>query len=143
MLLVGGGLLLARPHHLRVGSPDDFVHASGVTYATGDQTSGGSGLPKAAQGFGRNGDTHEVFLVPTHYLWMAAVHWYEVDNGFVDPAHGNALARYTSACMLNTYITGMDSCQNTFREWSRNWTDTTGSEPEVASEADANWITKY
>lgn len=87
-----------------------------------------------------DGKTHEVILVPASFLWMDAVNRYGVDDWFHDKAHGNPLARYASACMLYTYITGLDPRENGFRGLSRDWTVSSASPVEFASDEDAKWI---
>jgi len=86
------------------------------------------------------GKQHEVIFVPAGFLWLDAVRRYGVDNWFADPFHGNALARYSSACMLFTYLTGNDPRENNFRELSRDWVSAPDEPAKFAEEEDAKWI---
>ncbi len=86
------------------------------------------------------GERHDVTLVPASLLWLDPLKKYGIEGWYADPAHGNPLARYTSGCMLYTYLTGKDPRQNPFRELPRTWT-TSPEEPSVyVSEEDAKWI---
>jgi hypothetical protein len=88
------------------------------------------------------GKRHKVIFVPAGLLWLDATRRYGVDNWYADYGHGNSLARYSSACMLYTYITGNDPRENTFRELPRNWNVSPEATAEYASEEDASWIKK-
>lgn len=71
-----------------------------------------------------NGGKHQVILVPALFLWLDAVRHYGVDGWYADPAHGNALARYASACMIYTYLTGEDPRKNSYNKLTylgRKW----------------------
>lgn len=90
-----------------------------------------------------NGTKHEVVLVPAMLLWLDAIRHYGVDGWYADPGHGNALARYASACMLYTYITGRDPRENGYRkltELTRDWRIIPEKSDVDADEKDANWI---
>ncbi len=60
------------------------------------------------------GKKHGVILVPALLLWLDALNRYGVEGWYIDESHGNSLARYASACMLYTYITGNDPRENSF-----------------------------
>ena len=86
---------------------------------------------------------HEVILVPAMFLWLDALKKYGLDGWYADKAHGNALARYTSACMLYTYITGKDPRSNDFKkltELTGAWEAIPETVDLVASDEDAKWI---
>lgn len=90
-----------------------------------------------------NGEKHEVILVPAMLLWLDALKRYGVEGWYVDPAHGNALARYSSACMLYTYITGRDPRENAFKELTEltgTWDIIPKKSPFFANDEDAKWI---
>lgn len=90
-----------------------------------------------------NGELHEVILVPAMLLWLDAIKRFGVEGWYADVGHGNALARYSSACMLYTYITGRDPRQNEFKnltELTRTWEIVPDKSNIVASDEDANWI---
>lgn len=89
------------------------------------------------------GKRHEVILVPAMLLWLDAIKRYGVEGWYADLAHGNALARYSSACMLYTYLTGSDPRENGFKrltELTRNWELIPEKANLSASDEDANWI---
>ena len=86
------------------------------------------------------GERHDVTLVPASLLWLDALKRYGIEGWYADRFHGTSLARYTSACMLYTYLTGKDPRENKFRELPRTW-QTPPEEPSVyVSEEDAKWI---
>ena len=90
-----------------------------------------------------NGKRHDVILVPAMLLWLDALKRYGVDGWFADPKHGNALARYSSACMLYTYLTGNDPRENDFKkltELTRTWELIPEKANLSASDEDAKWI---
>ncbi|NND08055.1 MAG: hypothetical protein HKN87_16875 [Saprospiraceae bacterium] len=90
-----------------------------------------------------DGKEHEVILVPAMLLWLDALHQYGEDGWYADLNHGNALARYASACMLFTYITGVDPRKNDFNkltELTPAWHGIPGMSNLVAKDDDANWI---
>lgn len=90
-----------------------------------------------------DGRRREVILVPAKYLWLDAIRQYGVEGWFADAVHGNALARYASACMLYTYITGKDPRVNGFRkltELSREWKVIPEKVNLEATNEDAKWI---
>ncbi len=70
-----------------------------------------------------NGNKHEVILVPALFLWLDALTHYGVDGWYIDESHGNALARYASACLMYTYLTGKDPRKNNYNQL----TEVTGS----------------
>jgi hypothetical protein len=86
------------------------------------------------------GKQHEVIFVPASFLWLDASRKYGDENWFADPNHGNALARYSSACMLYTYITGLDPRESDFKELPRSYDVSPDSPAEYASEEEAAWI---
>ncbi len=86
------------------------------------------------------GKQHKVILVPASFLWLDALKRYGVKGWYADHAHGNPLARYASACMLYTYLTGKDPRQNKFRELSRSWATPPEEPSEYVTEEDAKWI---
>ena len=88
------------------------------------------------------GERHEVILVPASLLWLDALKRYGIEDWYADPAHGNPLARYTSGCMLYTYLTGKDPRENDFRELPRSWATSPKEPSKYVSEEDARWI-KY
>jgi hypothetical protein len=90
-----------------------------------------------------NDKIHDVILVPAILLWLDAVRRYGVDGWYADPGHGNALARYSSSCMLYTYLTGNDPRQNDFKaltEFARSWEIIPENSQLFASDEDAKWI---
>lgn len=86
------------------------------------------------------GKRHKVVLIPASFLWLDALKRHGIEGWYADGAHGNALARYASACMLYTYLTGKDPRQNKFRELPRSWATPPGEPPLYVSEGDAKWI---
>ncbi len=95
-----------------------------------------SGLEEMVIGGGR----HEVVLVPASFLWGDAVKRYGIEGWYSNPGHGNALARYSSGCMLYTYLTGRDPRVNDFNRLPLAWDEKTGSTALRVSEEDAKWI---
>jgi hypothetical protein len=87
-----------------------------------------------------NGKRYNVTLVPASLLWLDALKRYGIEGWYADPAHGNPLARYSSGCMLFTYLTGRDPRQNNFRELPRSWATSPDEPSAYVSEDDANWI---
>ena len=65
-----------------------------------------------------DGEQHKVILVPAMLLWLDALDRYGVEGWYTDEGHGNALARYSSACMLYAYLTGNDPRENGFTDRS-------------------------
>lgn len=94
------------------------------------------------EGMEINGKQHSVMFVPASFLWLDASRKYGDDNWFADPNHGNALARYSSACMLYTYVTGRDPRESDFKELPRSYRVSSDSPAEYASEEQAAWIKK-
>ena len=88
------------------------------------------------------GKQHKVIMAPASLLWLDAMKRYGVENWFADPFHGTPLARYASACMLYTYITGKDPRESKFRELPRDWNVAPTEPSEYADPADAEWIKK-
>jgi hypothetical protein len=90
-----------------------------------------------------NGKMHDVILVPAMLLWLDAVNRFGVDSWYADRGHGNALARYSSACLLYTYLTGNDPRENNFNELTElthSWEIIPEKSHKFASEEDAKWI---
>ena len=90
-----------------------------------------------------DGVQHEVILVPAMFLWLDALNRYGVEGWYADKAHGNALARYASACMLFTYLTGSDPRANDFNkltELTGAWEVIPETMDLIASDEDAKWI---
>ena len=87
-----------------------------------------------------DGKKHPVIFVPASSLWLDASRKYGDENWFADPSHGNALARYSSALMLYTYLTGHDPRENQFRELPRDYRASPDTPAEYASEAETAWI---
>ena len=90
-----------------------------------------------------DGKKHEVILVPALLLWLDALKHYGVEGWYADVGHGNALARYSSACMLYTYLTGKDPRENDFKkltELTRTWEIIPEKTDMFASDDDATWI---
>ena len=90
-----------------------------------------------------NGKRHDVILVPAMLLWLDTLNRYGVEAWYADSGHGNALARYSSACMLYTYLTGNDPRKNRYKaltELTRTWELIPGKADMSASEEDAKWI---
>ncbi|HEX9825960.1 MAG TPA: hypothetical protein VGA80_05125 [Flavobacteriaceae bacterium] len=54
-----------------------------------------------------NNKRHKVILVPALFLWLDATKRYGVEKWYADAGHGSAIARYSSACLLYTYLTRM------------------------------------
>lgn len=63
-----------------------------------------------------NGERHPVLVVPTGSLWLDAVNRFGAEAWYEDPRHGNGVAQYASACMVFTYLTGVDPRQSTFTD---------------------------
>jgi len=90
-----------------------------------------------------NGERHKVILVPAIFLWCDAVGRYGSEGWYADAGHGNALARYSSACMLYTYITGEDPRKSLYRDladFTSSWELIPEEANLLASEEDAKWI---
>ena len=90
-----------------------------------------------------NGKKQEVILVPALYFWMDGMRRYGKKGWYTDAVHGTALARYSSACLLYTYITGKDPRENAFNkltELARNWDPIPNKVNLTVSENDAKWI---
>lgn len=89
------------------------------------------------------GKKHEVILVPAMLLWLDALKHYGVEGWYADAAHGNALARYSSACMLYTFLTGQDPRRNEFNrltELTRGWEIIPEKTDVIAADEDTKWI---
>jgi hypothetical protein len=89
------------------------------------------------------GKKHKVILVPAMLLWLDALKHYGVDRWYVDRMHGNALARYSSACMLYTYMTGKDPRENDFKkltELTPSWEIIHENTDIYAEPEDEKWI---
>ena len=87
--------------------------------------------------------SHKVILVPALLLWIDASRRYGMEGWFADNGHGNALARYSSACMLYTYLTGKDPRQNEFNkltELTRDWEIIPEKTDIDAEPGDEKWI---
>ena len=90
-----------------------------------------------------DGKQHEVIMVPALLLWLDAVNRYGVDGWYFDKGHGNALARYASACMIYTYLTGKDPRKNAFNrltELTPAWEIIPGKTDMFAADEDTKWI---
>jgi hypothetical protein len=90
-----------------------------------------------------DGQQHEVILVPALFLWLDAVNRYGIDGWYADKGHGNALARYSSACMLFTYLTGKDPRKNEFNrltELTTGWEIIPENTGMTVADEDAIWI---
>jgi hypothetical protein len=90
-----------------------------------------------------DGQRREVVFVPAKNLWMDATRRYGVEDWFADANHGNALARYASACMLYTYLTGKDPRDNGFKkltDLTKGWEVIPEKKDLVATDEDAKWI---
>ena len=90
-----------------------------------------------------SGKKHDVILVPALLLWLDALTHYGVDGWYVDESHGNALARYASACMLYTYLTGNDprvNAYNLLTEVTGSWEIIPDKEHIMANREDEGWI---
>ncbi|MHC4994292.1 MAG: hypothetical protein ACYTGQ_04475 [Planctomycetota bacterium] len=90
-----------------------------------------------------NDKRHDVLFVPAMNLWLDAMQRYGVERWFVDAHHGTALARYASACLLYTYITGRDPRANAYKkltELTRDWRVIPEKVNLEASDGDARWI---
>ncbi|MCC5928172.1 MAG: hypothetical protein JJU28_02900 [Cyclobacteriaceae bacterium] len=85
-------------------------------------------------------DIHKLMLVPASLLWLDAVNKYGVADWYADHIHGKAMARYASACMLYTWITGNNPKENPFRQLPRNWREDATTPAELLAEEDAIWI---
>lgn len=89
------------------------------------------------------GKHHKVILVPALLLWIDATSKYGVEGWYADVAHGNALARYSSACMLYTYLTGRDPRINKFNrltEVTPSWEIIPEKEDIFVGAEDEMWI---
>lgn len=90
-----------------------------------------------------NGEQHKVIHVPALLLWVDAYRRYGEEGWYADIAHGNALARYASACMFYTYLTGKDPRKNEFKrlyELTRTWETIPEKTEFYATDEDAQWI---
>jgi hypothetical protein len=89
------------------------------------------------------GRQYEVILVPAMFLWLDALNRYGVEGWYADKVHGNALARYASACMLYTYLTGRDPRKSGYKkliELTGAWEVIPETADLVAADEDAKWI---
>lgn len=90
------------------------------------------------------GERHSVMLVPGLYLWEDAAKKYGVENWYSeDGLHGSALARYATACMFYTYITGKDPRRNAFRKLkilTRAWEIIPEKRDTYVTDEQAEWI---
>ena len=71
-----------------------------------------------------DGKKHGVILVPALLLWLDALNRYGVKGWYLDESHGNSLARYASACMIYSFLTGLDPRANSYNkltEVSGSW----------------------
>ncbi len=90
-----------------------------------------------------SGKKHDVILVPALLLWLDALTHYGVDGWYIDESHGNALARYASACMLYTYLTGNDPRENAYNlltEVTGGWEIIPEKAQVFAEQEDESWI---
>ena len=87
-----------------------------------------------------DGERHRVPVVPHGALWLAAASHFGAEQWFLDDVHGNQLAQYASACLVFTYVTGLDPRQNPFRDLGLPWESPENSRPEQVSEEAAAWI---
>ncbi|MEQ8881460.1 MAG: hypothetical protein RLQ12_17585 [Cyclobacteriaceae bacterium] len=90
-----------------------------------------------------SGKKHDVILVPALLLWLDALTHYGVDGWYIDESHGNALARYASACMLYTYLTGNDpreNAHNLLTEVTGSWEIIPEKAQVFAGKEDETWI---
>jgi len=87
-----------------------------------------------------DGAQHRVAVVPHGALWLAAASHFGADQWFADELHGNQLAQYASACLVFTYLTGLDPRQNPFRDLGLLWQSPENARPEQVSEEAATWI---
>ena len=94
------------------------------------------------EGMEIGGKQHPVMFVPASFLWLDGSKKYGDNDWFADPNHGKALARYSSACMLYTYITGRDPRESDFKELPRSYRVSADSPAEYASQEEAAWIKK-
>lgn len=86
---------------------------------------------------------HKVTLVPAMLLWLDAIKKFGIENWYADHNHGNALARYASACMVFTYLTGEDPRETDFKELTtltQAWESIDGDGQSSASHEEAKWI---
>jgi len=88
-----------------------------------------------------NGERHPVPVVPLISLVLDAVTEFSVEEWFMDDlVHPNQLAQYASACMVFTYMTGLDPRQSPFRDLGRLWESPEDSPTEQVSDEAAAWI---
>ncbi|XOV92918.1 MAG: hypothetical protein ACFHWX_22305 [Bacteroidota bacterium] len=87
-----------------------------------------------------NGEQHQVILVPALYLWMNAMNRYKIEGWYADMTHGNALARYASACMIYTYITGKDPRKNAFNKLTEHTWEIADQANAYVKPDDEKWI---
>ena len=92
------------------------------------------------EGLQIDGERHEVILVPASFLWLDARNRFELSDWYSDPNHGTALARYASACLLFTYLTGEDPRKNGFNQLPKNWSDRPEAPAVFADPAAEAWI---
>ena len=87
-----------------------------------------------------DGKRHEVILVPAALLWLDARTRFGSKAWDANPTHGTAIARYTSGCMMFTYLTRQDPRKNSFRELPKNWTTSPSAPRDYVNDKDAQWL---
>ena len=90
-----------------------------------------------------DGKKHGVILVPALLLWLDALNRYGVKGWYIDESHGNSLARYASACMIYTFLTGLDPRANSYNkltEVSGSWELIPEKANVIADQEDEQWI---
>ena len=87
---------------------------------------------------GRKGQ--RVILVPASLLWLDAIKRFGMERWYSDATHGTPLARYASACMLHTYLTGSDSRNNNSLVLPRDWNKSPEEPDDFAEPREAEWI---
>ncbi len=90
-----------------------------------------------------DGKTHKVQLVPAISLWADALQRFATDEWYANDGHGTALARYASACLLYTYLTGDDPRTNAYDrliQLTNQWQPIPEYTDYFARKEDAAWI---
>lgn len=85
-------------------------------------------------------EQESIMLVPASLLWMDGEQKYGTEHWYADHIHGNAMARYASACMLYTWISGKNPQENPFRQLPRTWREDASAQTDLLAEEDAHWI---
>ncbi len=132
--VVGSGAQTVLYMHPGTQSPSDYKHLVAQIYRR---------FQRDLSKIEIEDEQHQVILVPAMMLWLDAVKKYGIDGWYADHNHGNGLARYASACMIYTYLTGKDPRRSEFKKLTvlgKKWEKNPESRDLTASEQDARWI---